>query len=440
MTSKILVAGGGHGGIAVAAQLAQRGFDVTVYERHKREEMGYDWTDTFSKKALETVGIPMPDESKYTLKGNMTFYGPSENTPIYQHIPEEDFELQMERRDIYDMLISHAEKCGVKFVYECAVNGPLLAGDRAIGIDTSKGKFYGDLVIDACGCESPVRANMPDCCGLTKHAGPYEKFYAYRAFYNRGTDDDYEDKYRVYLSHGYCPSFSWVGCEDDHTDLLIGRFDPFGMDEVNEIAECFRKTNPRLGEKVIRGGQFVEIPVRQTAPVIVADGYAAIGDSAFMTIPLIGSGIANSLNASKILTDTIVGDYTRTYSAETLWPYQVNYFKNIGTDLTPLAHVKLMFTKLTEEQLDYVLDSKILTWRELSLTSESTGISSILTWSPDVPDRIKSIVKNKEVRDLLLKMVADIVKTMAVSGEMPKHYSRDAVQKWARKYEGCFKR
>ena len=69
----------------------------------------------------------------------------------------------------------------------------------------------------------------------------------------------------------------------------------YDMNDVEEFAEWLRPDNPRLGTEVVRGGQFVEIPVRHPLSVMVADGYAAIGDSAFMTVPLIGSGIANSL-------------------------------------------------------------------------------------------------------------------------------------------------
>ena len=42
MEKKIIVAGGGHGGIATAALLAKNGLDVTVYEKNTRETMGYD--------------------------------------------------------------------------------------------------------------------------------------------------------------------------------------------------------------------------------------------------------------------------------------------------------------------------------------------------------------------------------------------------------------
>lgn len=52
MGKKIIVAGGGHGGIAAAMLLAQRGYDVTVYERNAKTKMGYDWTDILTEKVF----------------------------------------------------------------------------------------------------------------------------------------------------------------------------------------------------------------------------------------------------------------------------------------------------------------------------------------------------------------------------------------------------
>ena len=117
MKKRIIVAGGGHGGIATAMLLAQKGYDVTVFEKNSRENMGHDWTDIFDKKGFTCLGLPLPDENLYKFKHDMTFYGMSMRTPVTQHVPYDQLEIQMERKDIYNHLISHAEKSGVKFVY-----------------------------------------------------------------------------------------------------------------------------------------------------------------------------------------------------------------------------------------------------------------------------------------------------------------------------------
>ncbi|MBE6818872.1 MAG: hypothetical protein E7517_06935, partial [Ruminococcaceae bacterium] len=185
MAKKIIVAGGGHGGIACAAQLAAAGFEVEVYEKNDRAHMGYDWTDIFDPKSLRAAHLPMPAKDKYEYKTNMTFIPPAGRTPVKQDVPENELEIKMERKDIYDLIINHAEKNGVKFFFSQAITGALLAGDRVIGIQTEKGDVYGDMVIDACGCESVLRASLPAVCGIQKHAGDFEKFYVYRAFYNK---------------------------------------------------------------------------------------------------------------------------------------------------------------------------------------------------------------------------------------------------------------
>ena len=48
---KILVAGAGHGGLVAAAILAKQGYDVTVYEAKKKEDLGHALI--ILRKALE---------------------------------------------------------------------------------------------------------------------------------------------------------------------------------------------------------------------------------------------------------------------------------------------------------------------------------------------------------------------------------------------------
>lgn len=438
MSKKIIIAGGGHGGIAAGAFLAEKGFDVTVFERNSESSMGYDWTDIFDPKALSSAGLDMPPEDKFEYKTDMTFYGPNEKTPIRQRVPKDQLEIKMERSDIYDMLISRANKTGVKFEYNQNILAPILHGDRVIGIKTDKGDYYADMVIDACGCESPVRAGLPECCCIQKHPAKFEKFYVYRAFYNKAIEGDVEDKYKVYLFPEEKLGIGWVATEDTYTDLLIGRFEPFDMAEAERTANYFRSKNPSLGTELLRGGQFVEISVRQPLSVLVADGYAAVGDSAFMTVPIIGSGIANALKMSKVLADVIIADETETYSAETLWKYQLDFYKQLGGGLAPLAAVKLLLTRITPEQLNYILDNGILTWKELTITADSTNLLSMLQFSPDLPKRGVMLLKNKDLLKKILKVGKDIAHVTAVIAAMPKHYSRYAVRKWADKYDKIF--
>lgn len=437
MAKKIIVAGGGHGGITCASLLARAGFDVTVYEKNSRENMGWDWTDIFNKKSLAEVGLSVP-EDKILPMHNMSFCPPAGRVILRNDIDEaRGTDIKMERKDIYDLIIDDAEKAGVKFVYDTEISGPVMAGDRVIGIKTADGEILGDLVIDACGCESPVRKGLPECCGVQAEMEEMEKFTVYRAFYNRADTNEVIDKYKVFMLPKGVFGIAWVADDETYSDILIGDFKEFTLEEALERTEQFRKENPVLGTELLRGGQMVKIPVRQTLAVMVADGYAAIGDSAFMTVPIIGSGIANSFRAAKMLAETIIADKTETYSAETLWDYEYNYQTKIGFGLAPLALVKLMLGKIKPEQLDYMFENKIITINELSVSDEPGG--PIMDINAELITKGKAMIKDKKLTALFLSLGKSIALLTAVNKTFPKHYGRYAVQQWAKRYNAIFK-
>lgn len=438
MPRKIIVAGGGHGGIGAAALLAKNGFDVTVFEKNARDAMGYDWTDIFDKKGFSAIGMSVPPRSMYNLKNNMTFIPPDLTHKLTQRTPEDQLELQMERRDIYALLTDYAEKCGVKFEFETEVEKPVILGSRVAGVQTDKGTFYADLVIDACGIDSPVRSNLPESFGITRGPKKYEQFYVYRGFYER-TAPIPADNFRVHLLHGGVLGISWVAIEPEHTDILIGRFEPFGTDEVEKELALLRSEQPALGEKLLRGGQFVKIPVRQPLPLLVADGYAAIGDSAFMTVPLIGSGIANSLKAAKILAQVVTGDRTG-FTAKGLYEYQKKFFRALGNGLAPIACIKLVLTEVTTDDVDYLFREGTLNAEDITMGADSNSLWKFLggMYPSALAVKAKTLAKNPPLLKKMAGMVARIGKVLAVLPAMPQVWNPAAVKAWTKAYDKCF--
>ncbi len=441
MGKKIIVAGGGHGGIATAMLLAKRGFDVTVYEKNAKDKMGYDWTDIFDKKGWLAVDIPLPEKDKYNLKQDMTFYGPAMATALTQHTEEDKKEIQMERREIYAHLIAHAEKAGVKFEYEQDIVAPIFYGNRVVGIKTNKDNFYADLVIDACGLNSPIRRAMPATTGIQNNPIEYEQFYVYRAFFNKACEVPEHDKFKVILLPNNELGISWIATEEEHTDVLIGRFHKFDRDYALDQIEKMRESNPIIGTEIVRGDDFANIPVRQPLGVLVADGYAAIGDSGFMTVPVIGSGIANSLKAARILADAISEDKSCSYSAETLWTYQKNFYKQIGAPLAPLACVKLLLTRLEGHELDYIFAKGILNAEDMTIDADSTSLGAMLGGMSmeDIKIKLSGLVNNKVVLGKVVKMGLQLARATAVTAAMPPVYNRKAILKWVDEYNKCFK-
>lgn len=438
MGRKIIIAGGGHGGIATGMLLAQNGFDVEVYERNEEGKMGYDWTDIFNPRSFKSIGLPLPPKEMYEYKTDMTFYSTSENTAVEQHVPESEREIKMERKDIYKYLISHAEKAGVKFNYGYNINGAIVQGKTVVGISTDKGDIYGDIVIDACGCDSRLRASLPESFGIQAEVGEYEKFFIYRAFFNRASHEPVEAPYKICVFSEGKLGIGWVATEENYTDLLVGRFEKFDMAEAERTASYYRSKNPSLGTEVLRGNSFAAIPVRHPLSVMVANGYAAIGDSAFMTFPITGTGIANCFTTAPLLATVLIKNKDKDYTAKVLWEYQREYYKKLGNGLAPIARAKLFLTTITTDELDYIFDNKIITSKELSVSAEKVDLDIASYFNKETLLRGKAILNNKPLLKKFLSIAKEIVKVVAITQGMPKKYDENAVLSWAKKYDAAF--
>ncbi|MBR0535513.1 MAG: NAD(P)/FAD-dependent oxidoreductase [Clostridia bacterium] len=438
MGRKIIVAGGGHGGIATAMLLAQNGFDVEVYEQNAQDNMGYDWTDIFNPRAFGKIGLPLPPEEMYEYKTDMTFYSVSENTAIEQRVPESEKEIKMERRDIYKYIISHAEKAGVKFNYGYTITGAIVQGKTVVGIRTDKGDVLGDLVIDSCGCDSALRASLPEDFGIQAKVNEYEKFFIYRAFFNRVSQEPVKDPFKVCVFAEGKLGIGWVATEENHTDLLVGRFEQFDMEEATRTADYYRSRNASLGTQVLRGNYFASIPVRHPLSIMVANGYAAIGDSAFMTFPITGTGIANCFSAAPMLATVLIKNKDKDYTADVLWEYQREYYKKIGNGLAPVAKAKLFLTTVTPEELDYIFDNKIISSKELSVSAEKVDIDIASYFNKETLLRGKAVLSNKALMKKFMTLAKGMLKVVAATSTMPKEYDEHKVSEWARKYDSLF--
>ena len=236
---------------------------------------------------------------------------------------------------------------------------------------------------------------------------------------------------------------SWVAEEEEYTDVLIGRFIEPDMKEVEKTLAILREENGHLGEKLVRGGSFAQIPVRQPLAVLVADGYAAIGDCAFMTVPIIGSGIANSMKAAKILADVIANDKTESYSAAALWQYQKDYWAQIGTSMAPMAAVKLLLTRLEPQELDYIFERGILNADDMTISADTTSLFDMvkdMVEPEPLKAKITGLAGNPAVLKKILRMVKDIAAVTVATTLMPATYEVNKVRKWAEMYNNCFKR
>ena len=264
--SRILVAGAGHGGLVAAAILSQAGFDVTVIEKRAEGTLGHDWDDRFTFKILcDILGINESDlpADIWHYRGDCAFVSPAKRKKVIINYSDENRQRIMRRAPLVNMLIENAEKNGVKFLYETEVLSPINQNGAVTGLETDKGDYYADMVIDASGVFSPVRTNLPESSGIEKKPKYGDVFYAYRAYYNKTEDVSPDVPFEVYMYHEGEKGLSWFNTEKDFCDVLIGRIYPLSDEKISEQLALFRKNHPWLGETVLHGGTPAVIPVRR---------------------------------------------------------------------------------------------------------------------------------------------------------------------------------
>lgn len=430
---KIIVAGAGHGGLTAAYNLAKNGFDVTVYEKGEREGLGYDWHDAINYDAFDESGIERPDASLIRKNSQSAFENPSATVKLV--VPKDGSGFMMDRKELLAYLIEKCESVGVSFIFGCEITGTLLDGMAVSGIkyvkDNENLEAAADMIIDACGMNSPLRKGLPPCFGIRNDFEAKEIFYVYRAYYENLTAEELDPPYQIGLFHMNKPGIDWILTEKDSVDILVGKFGTAGEltdDEIDAAVAEYKSRYPFIGDKIIRGGQKGVIPLSKMLPLLVADGYALVGDSAAMTVPLNGSGIVLSMRAGKILADKICDCESERFSIRNLWKYQYEYFQTLGKELVMIDILKNFFTYCKGKDVDYFLEKKILTEQQLDFGS---GIDI-------TPKYILHIASVGLPLIGLLPPLVDTLKSIpmidSVAASMPEEYDKMAVEDWIEKY------
>lgn len=432
---KIAVAGAGVGGMVCAYYLAENGYDVTVYEQKRAEDVTYPWHDDIAIEAFEAIGLGMPPESVYYPKRNWTFVPPFSDLHVYADLPDAT-DISVSRRDFWRWVYDRACGAGVHFVFEQAV-ALWVEGTEVRGLKVGGQCVEYALVVDNCGVDSPLRAALPASFGIQRETAPEDVFCAYRAFFNhtKGVKVEDHETNRVYLLHEGGKGISWCLAIPGQplVDVLIGRLGVLEQETLDELLAKLRKDNPAIGNNLREGGKVCRIPVRHPLWVMVADGYAALGDSAFMTIPLLGSGLAASMTAGRMLAETVAEH--QSVSKEALWHYQVRYFRTLGAEHCGVDVMKRWLLSADPADVRWLFESGVLNNKNINDGAAGKNIRL----SPK--ELLQKAAKGYKRLGLLLKLsglLADCNKAVKVAGQIPNAYNARAIEEWRNKLDKIF--
>ena len=430
MKKKIIVAGAGHGGLICAAKLAKAGYEVHLLERAPLASLGHDWEDRFTFDILENaLGQKIPDDA-WRYRGDCKFVSPSHRTDVLIRYDDATRQKVMWRKPLIKMLIQHAIDCGVVMHEGVTVTGPILLGDRVAGINTDQGEFDADMVIDALGVFSPLRTALPDSAGIEREVSRGDVFYAYRAYFDLKYDPRVEYPFEVYLYHECEQGLSWFLTNPDNCDVLIGRIDPLTDAKVTEQLDIFARNHPWLGDRILHGGHYGVIPVRRPLGLFVYNGYAAVGDSAFMTTPMNGMGIDLSLQAGLLLADTIMAIETPTFDAKELWTYNREYHRRFGGETARNEGLKNALLSLPAAGVDFLFDNRIVQAADLKGAGRDTRLGTLL-------GKLIRGLRRPDYFFAILKGISKGSKLQKIYCNVPAEFDMAKIENWQNQLSAC---
>ena len=214
-------------------------------------------------------------------------------------------------------------------------------------------------------------------------------------------------------------------------DVLMGKFGSLTQQEIDESLADFKAEYPALGDAVVRGGYMSKIPLAKTLSCFVANGYAAVGDSACMTVPLNGCGIDLSLQAGGILANTALGVKDGNYTKAALWPYQERYCILHGNKLVIVAKLRAFMATLRAENIDFLLENDVLTQTEIGMAGGNMRAVNFMY----VMRKLKRLLPQAYLLPAAAKKLRGAVHIAKITARLPAVFDADRVRRWRTVYD-----
>ncbi|HZW84843.1 MAG TPA: NAD(P)/FAD-dependent oxidoreductase [Nitrososphaerales archaeon] len=388
----VVIAGGGMAGLITAASIGYNSKSratVLVVDRNKEEEPGKKtnngWTcgDATSKRSLDYladhIGIRYGSpELEHPVSG-VYVYSPDRKTKVLFEGEGYLFNRKLApRRQVAD-----AKKFGTQFMYGATAERLLADGNRITGIsgrrsDGSAFTVTAKVVIDATGSSSTLRRFMPipsmiekeidpdDVVGTGRYILDFDPAKEDAAFFD-------PDFCIIHLDQFIAPAgYAWVfpkgkakvniglGVSKSGLDRRNRRFRL--NDNLQTLIDKYLAENPVIknwrqpADDANRGntkGNW-QVPVRRHNDCMVANGFAVVGDSAWMPRPIDAGGISPSIYGGTILGKVVAealeaGDT----SEEGLWKYNVEYMNTHGYPMASFEVLRRYLQTVTNDQINY---------------------------------------------------------------------------------------
>ena len=368
-----MVAGGGTAGLFSAYRLAKAGFSVAIIELKSEERIGEKVCgDAVGEHHFHNVGLEPPRigvDAIATFEG-VRVYSPSKKG----YITAWGKGYALNRKAFGQRLLRMAVNAGAELFDSHSVLKPIVKESWVKGLvirksDGSVMEMESLVVIDATGVHAVVRKRLPKSWWVSEKI-PLEDFNAAYRVVARVEKPQNPNLALIYLNLNVAPGGYWWWFPKGEYEVNVGlgvRPGPGAPNPKDQFSKYVLPSLRDVGAEIIHEGGGL-VPTRRTIPCMVWNGLLVVGDAASTANPIHGGGIGPSLVSSFCGTEVLIkalGGKGKA-SLEFLWSYHRAYHKAYGAKQASLDVLRIYLQSLSNEDLDFVIEKKIVTDEELS--------------------------------------------------------------------------
>lgn len=317
----VIISGAGPAGATTAILLAQKGYDVLLFDRQSfpRDKVCGDAVPAGAVSLLRRLGMGNKIE---TAEAEGKFY-PLQGLRI---VSPRGYEMKAEFGDHEDgsrsyvaprmhfdaTIQAHAVDSGAEFRIG-QVKEPLLENGRVVGATVQENgtthNIRAKVVVGADGVTSPITRSLR---AQTNQHGDLHRAVALRAYID--DIEEYPGEVEFYLYKNILPGYAWIfPVGQNCANIGLGmRLDHFRQrqQKLKDMLQDFLEM-PVIKERLKRGGQVRDVATwqlnfgSQKNLRHVYDGAILVGDAAGFINPLTGGGIHNALMSAEAAAETI---------------------------------------------------------------------------------------------------------------------------------------
>lgn len=411
----VVVVGGGVSGLFFSRKIGEKGFTVALIEMKSFNEIGEKVCgDAIDKVYFRKLGLrePRQDEVENIVKG-IRIISPDEKHFLL--VKGEGYELN--RKKFGQRLLKEAMNSGV-MVYDLTyAKKPLVENGMVKGVlarDVKRNRdviFEGKIIVDASGVSAVLRSRLPSNWWVSEKLDPKDTSVAYREIRVLDEDVDEPGHLRIYLSTKIAPGGYWWFFPKGRNKVNVGLGVQGGVGNPNPVGlfnNYIISRSQFKNSKIIHSGGGV-VPTRRPLETLVYSNFVAIGDAAYTVNPLHGGGIGSSLTAawatSRVVAKALEEGNINTHG---LWEANKLYIELYGAKQASLDLLRIFLQKLSDEELNYIIEKKVISDDEL-LEISLTGDLRI-----SIANKILKAIRFLKKPSLLLKLkvLADYMQKM----------------------------